>query len=745
VRRRDFLKASTLGATLPLLKGCDSPEEDFLVQPAVRPGVLAGESVWYPSVCTQCPEGCGIQVRIVDGNAKKIEGNPIHSTNQGGVCALGHSALQELYNPDRILDPQKRIGNRGDGEFEALSWERAQSEVAVLMKSVSPENMAFIGSEEPGLVAGLLRRLSDSLGAPSPVFLEPPEYRVERRASALSLGIESIPYFDVARSDYVLSIGSPLLDRWHNPVHYTHAVAEMRRGRPGRRGKLTQVEARMSLTSANADEWLPIVPGTEGIFARAIAGILLSQDLVKDLGRRQYERLFPAPPPSLGAAAEECGLLPERIEKIAHEIAAAEHRVVVAGGSAAGHTNGLFNTVAGLGLNLLLENLGEPGGVFAPATFDLGRHLSPSGSVQTPMADLAARVRGESGEPIELLLVVEADPLHELPAGWGLDSGFSDIANIVVLSSFFDDTTYQADLVLPLNTGLERFNAIEPASPTGIPVLSIAESVVEPLGSGQHPGDVLLAVAQSMGEDISAAFPWSNFEGLVRSLINEDLANLPGSRNTDASSYYRDALARGGIFETGDPSLTPPGPSGEGPSREQARFDGEEALFPFLLIPFASIKAGHGRGANRPWLQELPDPMSTVMWSSWVEISPSDASELGVADGDWLRLQSPNGLLEVQAVIDPAVRPGLVGIPLGNGHQDYGRYARGRGSNPMNLVGNLLVDGTNEPAWASTRVRIERIRPGELARFGKSYEQQGEGENIPVGWAPHETDQGGEQ
>jgi anaerobic selenocysteine-containing dehydrogenase len=166
------------------------------------------------------------------------------------------------------------------------------------------------------------------------------------------------------------------------------------------------------------------------------------------------------------------------------------------------------------------------------------------------MADLAARVRGESGEPIELLLVVEADPLHELPAGWGLASGFSDIANIVVLSSFFDDTTYQADLVLPLNTGLERFNAIEPASPTGIPVLGIAESVVEPLGSGQHPGDVLLAVAQSMGEDISAAFPWSSFEGLVRSLINEDLGNLPGSRNTDASSYYRDALARGGIFET---------------------------------------------------------------------------------------------------------------------------------------------------------------------------------------------------
>lgn len=743
MRRRDFLKASTLGASLPLLKGCDDLEEDFLVQPAVRPGVLAGESIWHPSICTQCPAGCGIQVRTVDGDAKKIEGNPSHPASLGGVCALGHSALQELYNPDRILDPQRRTGNTGDREFEAISWEQALSEIVGLIGSVSPINMAFIGSEPRGLIAGLLKRMCDSLGASPPAFLEPPEYGVERQASALSLGIRSIPYFDIARSDYVLSIGSPLLDRWHNPVHYSRAVAEMRRGRPGRRGKLVQAEARMSLTSANSDLWLPIIPGTEGFFARAVAGVLLSENLVGDAGRRQYELLFPAPPPTLGTVAEQCGILPEKIERVAHEIAEAEHRVVVAGGSVAAHTNGLFNTVAGLGLNLLLENLGQPGGVFAPATFDLAKHLSPPESFTTSMADLASRIRGESGEPIELLFVVDADPLHELPGGWDLASGFQDIPNIVVLSSFLDDTSYHADLILPLNTGLERFNAVEPESPIGIPVLGIASAAVDPLGSGQHPGDVLLAVAQSIAEDLLEDFPWPNFEGMVRSLINEEIENLPGGRSADGSSYYRDALARGGVFETGNPALTPPGPDGESPREEQAYFDGEEALFPFLLMPFASLKIAHGRGANRPWLQELPDPISTIMWNNWVEVSPSDAADNKLSDGDWLRLQSPNGSMELQVVIDPAVRPGTVGVPLGSGHQDYGRYAKERGSNPMNLIGNLLVDGTSEAAWAATRVRIERVGPGEIARFGKSYEQRGEGENIPVGWAPHETDQEG--
>ena len=745
MRRRDFLRASALGASLPLLEGCDTEDEEFLVQPAVRPGLLAGESVWSPSVCTQCPEACGIQVRTVDGNAKKIEGNPTHTASRGGVCALGHSGLQELYNPDRILHPLRRIGDEENREFEELSWEEIRSIVPNLINSVVPESIAFIGSSESSLVGGLLKRLADSLGAPPPAFLEPPEYEVERRAAALTLGIDSTPHFDLARSDYVLSIGTAVLDGWHNQVHYTRELAEMRRGRPGRRGKLVQVEPRMSLTSANADEWLPILPGTEGVFARALAGLLLSEGLVSDSGREQYERLFPNAPPSLTVAAEECGISADKIEKLAYEIGEAEHRIVLAGGSAAAHTNGLFNTVAGLGLNLLLENLGEPGGIYTSATFGLGKHISPETSERTTLAGLAEKMRSDSEAPVELLIVVESDPLHASPGGWDLASAFAGIPNVVALSSFFDDTTRHADLILPLNTGLERFNAVEPESPIGARVLGMTPPVVDPLGSGQHPGDVLLTIAQSILGENSSAFPWSSFEQIVRSWIDAELENLPDVNEATAASYFRDALERGGIFENLELSLTPPGPLGEGPDQEQPQFDGEDDIFPYLLTPFKSLKTGDGRGANRPWLQELPDPMSTVMWNSWIELSPTDASSIGVEDGDWLQVRSTTGVLEIQAIIDPAVRPGLVGIPLGHGHQDYGRYAQGRGANPMNLIGDLRIEGTNGSAWAATRVQLERIGSGELARFGKSYEQKGEGENIPVGWAPNEMEEMGTQ
>ncbi len=711
-----------------------------------RPGVLQGESVWHPSVCQQCSAGCGIQVRVVDGNAKKIEGNPDHPVNRGGVCALGHSLLQEVYNPDRILNPQRRVGDRRQGSFEGFSWEEGLAGAVDAIAGTPADRLAFVGADRSGLTGALLRRFAAALGSPSPAFLEAPELEAERRAAQISLGVDDIPYFDVGRSDYVVSIGSPILDRWRSPVHYTRAVAEMRRGRLGRRGKLVQVEARMSLTAANADEWLAVRPGTEGVLARAMAGVLLSEGVVGGAARSRYGRLFPDDPPNLDEAAELCDVPAERIRRITQELGAAENRVVVAGGSAAAHSNGLTNVVAALGLNLLLDNLGRPGGVFAPRDLELARGIAPSDSGPesgpASVAELAARLRGESGSPVQLLLVVDADPLHTLPASWGLDQALADVETIVALSSFRDDTTLHADLVLPLNTELERFNAVEPAASVGLPVLGLSRAVIDPLGSGNHPADVILALATALGEPVASSFPWSSLENLVRTRIEEDLDRLPGAGGSDASDYYSEALARGGIFGDGAPQVAPPGPTGTAPEPGLSRFEGAAAQYPYLLLPFESLKTAAGRGANRPWLQELPDPMSTVMWNSWAELSPADAEQLGVRDGDHLRIDSPSGSLEVQAVVDPAVRPGVIGMPLGLGHREYGRYARGRGANPLDLVGRLQVEDTSAPAWAATRVRIERLGPGEMARSGRSYSDRGVGERIPVGWAPQ--DAGGE-
>jgi anaerobic selenocysteine-containing dehydrogenase len=736
LRRRDFLKTTTAGAAgVTILEGCTT-EEQFIVQRVRQTQALPGESVWVPAVCRQCAAACGIQVRVVDGDAKKIEGLEAHPVSRGGVCALGHSVLQELYNPDRILQAQRRTSA---GQLEPLAWDDAVAAVVQAIGSTPSDRIAIVASDRSGFQGALWRRLAAAIGAAPPAFLEAPEAEVERAAARIALGTTDLPYFDLARSEVVLSIGAPLLDRWRSPVHYTRAFADMRQARATRRGRLIQAEARMSLTAANADLWLPVRPGTEGVLARAIGGHILALGGVGAVAAQRYRVLFPAAAPSLQEAAAACDVRMDRIQQVAEELAAAEHAVVLAGGSAAAHTNGLFNVTAALGLNLLLDNLGRPGGVFAPASFGLAEAVAPAGAnAETPLAQVAARLRGE-GSPVDLLIVSEADLVHRAPAGWGVASRMGSVGTVVALTSFLDDTALQADIILPVATELERFEASEPSASVGVPVLGLAAAAVEPLGDGRHPADTLLSIARGLGQPAAAQFTWTSFEALVRERIGAELARLPGGTGVAANAYINAALARGGIFGEGAPGAVPPGPAAAAPPPTEARFEGVAGEFEFQLLPFESLKFADGRGANRPWLQEHPDPMSTVMWNGWVELAPADAERLGIHDGDRVSLQSPAGSIETLAVIDPAVRPGTVGVPMGHGHAGYGRYAEGRGGNVLALVGTAQVDGTSAPAWAATRVRLTRLGEGRLVRFGRNYADRGAHEAIPVGWAPHDT------
>ena len=738
MRRRDFLKASAVGASLPILDGCGGPEEAFIVQRVRQTGALPGETVWQAGVCRQCAAACGIQVRIVDGDAKKIEGLETHPVNRGGVCALGHSVLQELYNPDRLLQAQRAAGERGSGQFEAMAWDDALAAAIGAISATPGERIAIVGAGRAGPHGALWRRFADAIGAAPPTFLEPLELEVERRAAQVALGIDDVPYYDIERAEYVLSIGAPVLDRWRSPTHYTRAFAEMRRGRATRRGWFVQAEPRMSLTAANADEWLPIRAGTEGVLSRAIAGHLLAEGAVGAVAAQRYRVLFPGPAPTLADAALACDVPVDRILRVAEELASHDGALVIGGGSAAAHTNGVANVAAALGLNLLLDNLGEPGGVFAPARLGLAQGIEPAGAGETPLAELASRLRGE-GTPVDLLIVAGGDLVHAAPGGWGVAEAIGNVGTVVVLGSFLDDTALQADLVLPVATELETFDAAAPAASVGVPVLSMAAPAVEPMGDGRHPANILLQIAAGLGEPTASRFPWSDYEELVEQQVEARLAGLPGSAGMSASQYMNAALERGGIFGEGAPAGAPPGPSGAAPAMSTAAFTGSAAEYGYLLLPFESLKVGDGRGANRPWLQEQPDPMSTVMWNAWVELSPDDANALHVNDGDLVALESPAGRVEVHAVVDPAVRPGTVGMPMGHGHQAYGRYAEGRGANVMTLVSATPVEGTAAPAWASTRVSITRLGPGRLVRFGRAYQAGGEHEMIPVGWAPQDT------
>lgn len=728
LRRRTFIQASALAAGTALLEACGSEEIAFIEQPVARRSALKGVSVWRASTCGQCPSGCGTLVRTVDGDAKKVEGIQDHPVNHGGLCALGQASLQGLYNPDRITTPLRSVGDRGSGAFVEIGWEEALEIAAEALADASAKGSgpALLGGDGGGFQEALLHLFAEALGTAAPAFLRAPDVEVERRAAEIALGAGAPLVYDLAKTDYILSIGPAFLDRWRDPVHATWALSEMRSGRRSRRGKLVQVESRMSQTAATADQWLPVQPGREGLLARALANVLIHEKLVGG-PNDSYLRLFPDPAPTPEEVAEACGIEAGHIRRLARELASVERAVVLGGGSAALQSNGLFNTVAAIGLNLLLGAVGRPGGVYESASFGLTRSMISTPA--TGLDDLLARLQGRGGTGSATLLIAEADPLHCQPVTEGWQAAISSVSSLICLSSFMDDTTRQADLILPVQVDVERFNASEPPSMRS--TLNLSLPVVESRGESRHPGDILLALATAM--DRTENLPWLSFAEMVEARVAEAQSELPGGTDAPFRGFLRSALEQGGVWSRKASAPTPPGPTkafrGE---IEPAFSDGE-----LTLIVFESAKFGDGRGANRPWLQELPDTLSTVMWNSWAEMAPGDAKNRDIQTGDLIEVQSEHGRIQVAAILSPTARPGTIAIPQGLGYEDFGRYARGRGINPLDLLGRVKVAGTAATSFGGTKVRVGRLGRGKLAIFGRGLR---DAEEIPTGWAAHIVD-----
>jgi anaerobic selenocysteine-containing dehydrogenase len=136
---------------------------------------------------------------------------------------------------------------------------------------------------------------------------------------------------------------------------------------------------------------------------------------------------------------------------------------------------------------------------------------------------------------------------------------------------------------------------------------------------------------------------------------------------------------------------------------EEAEFAGEGE---FYFVPFVSPTMAEA-GANKPWLQELADPTTTVMWNTWVEMNPETAHELGIENDDVVKIVSEAGELEVPVYVYPAIRPDTIAMPFGQGHTAYGRYAEKRGVNPADLLGQHFNEA-GDLAFAGMKVKVEK-------------------------------------
>ena len=713
ISRRDLLQyigAGGIGAVGGVLYS-ESIERDVeLIIPQVVPpeDYSPGIATWYNTVCNQCSAGCGISVRIREGKAKKIEGNPVHPVSQGRLCARGQSGLNVLYNPDRIREPLTNAGQRGTGNFYPISWDEVLTTIGSRIGRLKIENNA----SRVRLLTGRVRGHLDELFAQFMGLLGSDHYQqydftypsALKAANKISFGIDQLPYYDIKNADLLLSFGADYLGTWISPVHHSLAYGHMRQGRAGRRGKTVQVEPRMSLSGAAADEWVAARPGTEGLLALGIAHILVSDGHYNGSDRDQWSDVLQAYSPS--AVSAETDISEGNIRQLAREFGTSKAALAIAGGATTAGTNAVASAVAVNALNHLAGNLGQPGGII----FNSDQAFSATpGTRQAGMQGILDLVEAMEAGEVDVLLVHDSNPIFSLPDGVGFRQALDKVPLIVALSSFRDETTEQADLILPTNTYLESWGDDVPDPGVGFPVASISQPVVTTLYDTLPVGDIILSLARQIGGELPMAMPWRTMEEFVKERWREEYEKR-GSADQDFEAFWQAALEAGvwgqpGVM-TGDQIVPSSSSTIAAITNPASQFAGSETDYPLVLHPYLSASLLDGRGANLPWLQELPDPLTSVVYGSWAELNPATAEDLGIREGDVLEVETPAGSVSVPALIFPALRPGVVAMPIGQGHTAYGRYARNRGANPMDLVSMQIDDRSGDLAWAATRARV---------------------------------------
>jgi anaerobic selenocysteine-containing dehydrogenase len=587
VTRRNFL-ASAGAAGAVWLHGCD-PAGTYSRHKNDVPGAAgwrAGEEKQITSVCGQCPAGCGIRVRVVEGRAVKIEGHPEYPLNRGGCGPKGQAGLQMLYHPDRIKGPMRRDGPRGSGRWKPVPWDEVITELADNLRTLrdggGASEFMVLDGEPRGLMPEIWERFLTAFGSPNHVGHRAATDGGRDLAMQYMQGVPEIPAFDWSRTRYVLAFGAGLFESSCQTMHFLRATGRQFRSMPGRRAKLALVSSRHSLSASQADEWIPIEPATEGALALGLAHVLLSTEKVdreflkehttglddwtgedgvkhrgfSDLVLKDY-------PPE--RVASITGVPVDIIERLAAEMADNRPTIVLADESATSSTNGFGSAMAIHALNGLLGNIEQPGGVLVQrdAPLKAWSEFEPDetalAGLEKPRVDGAGTTACPLGRsriqavpeailagtpyPVSALFLYRSNPVFSKPDGAKWVEALRKVPLVVGFSPLMDESVFWADFVLPDHTYLERWEIVEPVPGLGRSVVGLRKPVVKPLHDTMPTGDVVIRLAKEIGETVAEGVAWKNYRIAVLRRL-KGLLRKEGSTSTSKLSVLGKGMSR---------------------------------------------------------------------------------------------------------------------------------------------------------------------------------------------------------
>ncbi len=698
------------------------------------------------SICQACHCNCGVLVHVEDGRVTGVTGDPEHPMNHGFICVKGQAQPELLYHPDRLKYPMKRTGGRGEGKWQRIPWDEALNDIAAGLAKVQgkygAESIAVMTGTGPRTGNNTARLFCLMLGTPNRISVDnhicfaPSVVAETSTYGVMTTMMEIGPDYENADCIVVWG-GNPLAS--HPPRG--EEIAQAKRKRDVR---LIVVDPRRTALAAMADLWLQIRPGTDVALALGIINIIINEELYDKgfvsqwcHGFEELRNHVQAFPPE--KVAEITWLSVDSIKEAARLYATTgpavlHHRIGVEHNINSTQTDRAFAILIALTGNLDVKggNLFQqlPQGFSHPCNklnFDSAVREKRIGEKEFPLAQgfvhcalaVDAMLEGKP-YPLRAIYCTTGNPVVNMQNSKKMWRALKNLDLLVVADFFMQPTAELADYVLPASTWLEKDDMGDFPNLMYTNYIAAGQKAVEPLYECWDDRKILIELGKRIDWPDRVPMPWKDTDELNEAMVKDmgvTFKDLQDRGYIIEPMRYQKYREKGFNTPTGKVELYStrfeqygydPLPVFNEPPESPVSTPELLPEYPLILITGGrSIGFFNTEGRQIPGLRKrMPDPL--------IDIHPDTAGEAGIAEGDWVWLETPQvrgERVRLKARLTTEVHPGVAHAPHGWWFPEKPAPEHGCFESNVNVV--LSGDPPREAITGSVRTR------GTLCRISR--------------------------
>lgn len=661
--RREFLKL--MGASLAMATTSCIRRPVQKIVPYVKQSeeVTHGVESFYTSTWSDGVENFGLLVRTKEGRPLKVEGNPLHPLNAGGLSARAQAHILSLYDPERLKAPQRNLLNKEKTNRDTISAKWDDLDAAVTKQLKKGNAVVLTGSVNSPSTRNLIADFCQGFKAKHVVW-EPLSHEEIRNGQEACYGDAVVPFYRFDKAKVIVSVDADFLGTWIAPTTFTKQFSLGRKNPKNGMSQLVVFDSNYSLTGANADIRVRIKPSQQ---VTVLMG--LAHDIVvkKGFGRYAGNSSIKANLEPFASAHTQLGVSEEVWSQLVDNLI--KHKgesLVVAGGLPTMTAQAEQVQIAANFLNSALGNDGN--------TVDAKTSLV---SAKASSLEFMSLIEDMKAGKIKTLIIHRTNPVYSAPSS-GFKEALKKVEMVIYTGDRADETGLMADYLAPDNHSMESWGDSE--SYKG--AVSIQQPTIRPLHDTRSFQWTLMTWAYLAETGPARLTKPESYYDYLRNYWRDEVLPAFG-KGKDFESFWEEALQTGVVSSGLEKSS----------SERNFKIDSLAAVKPvnssgFELVLHPTIMMMDGTLTNVSWLNELPDPVTKIVWDNYASISMATAEKLAVKEGHVLEIKAGIQVLKIPAHIQPGMHDDVIAIAVGYGRTAGGKVTNGVGQNAYALVGH---------------------------------------------------------